>query len=236
MLSASTPINSQYLYARALTNALHPGERWLDLGCGHDFLPSWMEQQPLAPLLAGRWIVGLDVDETALRSHPNLSLRIAGDVERLPLAANTFDLVTANMVVEHVRYPDQLFREVSRVLRPGGAFLVHTPNRQGYTTVLTGFIPSIWRPAVAHLLQRRAERDVYRTFYRANTIEVLQRIATDCDLTIADLRTIGSSPQLFRIPGIRRVETRLLRALADDRLSRWRPCILGRFVKARALR
>ncbi len=52
----------------------------------------------------------------------------AGLGEALPFADNSFDLVTLNQVVEHVRDPLTVLREAVRVLRPGGALYVACPN------------------------------------------------------------------------------------------------------------
>jgi SAM-dependent methyltransferase len=224
--------NSQYIYAETLGTALLHARSWLDLGCGHQLVPAWIDRQAIGLPLATRMAVGIDLDIDALRRHHNLVLGIAGKIQELPIATASFDLVTANMVVEHVDDPQSLFREVYRILRPGGTFILHTPNLRGYTTLLTRCIPSAWRPRAARLLQGREERDVYPTFYRANTLPVLQTLASRSGLHVADLRTVASSAQLYRVPVLRGLEERLLRALANDRLGDWRPCILGLFVRA----
>jgi SAM-dependent methyltransferase len=224
-------VNSQQRYAAALRNTVRHAARWLDLGCGHQFLPDWIPAHLQLSPPGGQVVVGIDLDEAALRVHPQLELRIMGSVEALPVATESFDAVTANMVVEHVQRPDLLFQEVYRVLKPGGIFLVHTPNRNGYTTALTRAIPSRWRPRLANILQGRDQRDVYPTFYRANTVDALRVIAERHAFVVTDLQTIGSSPQLYRVPIVRNIEECCLRLLRARRLARFRPCILGHFQK-----
>src|SRR6185436_5801771 len=120
--------NSQYEYSLRLRAAVENAERWLDLGCGHGIFPDWLARR-LAPLdLAGRVAVGLDTDRRALEKHRQIRLRVEGNGETLPFRDGMFSLVTANMVLEHVRHPPPLFEEVARILRPGGRFIVHTPN------------------------------------------------------------------------------------------------------------
>ena len=226
-------LNSQDVYAHALRCALQDARTWLDLGCGHQFLPAWISEDRRRLPIGACQTVGLDADAASLRRHPDLRLRIVGTVEQLPLAAASFDLATANMVLEHVEHPELLFEEVSRVLKPGGIFLVHTPNEQGYTTRLTRCIPSSLRPRLANLLQGREEADVYPTFYRVNRVGELVRLAESVGLCVGDVRTIASSPQLYQVPVFRTVETWLLKSLERPSLARWRPCILGRFAKPR---
>jgi ubiquinone/menaquinone biosynthesis C-methylase UbiE len=223
-------VNSQYRYAAVLSEALRQRARWLDLGCGHAFLPSWMQGDSFAPP-AETVIVGIDLDRDALRAHAGLQRRLVGDVQQLPVADASFDLVTANMVVEHLSDPGKFFGEVSRVLRPGGLLVVHTPNSRGYTSLLARCVPSSWRPRVAHLLQGRDARDVYPTHYKANTLDALRRLAIDNQLEVAELVTLNSSAQFFNVPAVRWLEDRFLAALLHPRLGRWRPCIIGRFVK-----
>ena len=223
--------NSQYVYAALLRDQLRRNARWLDLGCGHQFLPSWIDKsQAIAPP-EGTTVVGIDRDRDAIRTHPDLKLRIVGDIERLPFPAASFDLVTANMVVEHVVTPETLFREVSRVLAPNGTFLVHTPNLKGYSTVLARCIPGSWRPKLAKMLLGRNEKDVYPTFYRSNTAEALGQLASAGKLKVVRVDTVLSSAQMFRLPGVGTLENRFLRALANDRWARWRPCIIAEFAK-----
>ena len=48
--------------------------------------------------------------------------------ERLPYADASFDIVTCSEVVEHLENYRDLFRQVNRILKPGGVFVVTTPN------------------------------------------------------------------------------------------------------------
>jgi ubiquinone/menaquinone biosynthesis C-methylase UbiE len=50
----------------------------------------------------------------------------------LPFPDNSLHLITCRMVVEHLDQPQQAFAEVTRCLRPGGAFVVITPNLTNY--------------------------------------------------------------------------------------------------------
>ena len=71
-------------------------------------------------------LVGIDVD-SALHEHPFLHDRVIALGDALPFASETFEFVTANVVVEHVEHPKSP-TEIRRVLVPGGRFVFHTPN------------------------------------------------------------------------------------------------------------
>lgn len=46
----------------------------------------------------------------------------------LPFEENSFDVVLCQEVIEHIENPWRLFRQVYRVLKPGGLMMVTTPN------------------------------------------------------------------------------------------------------------
>lgn len=62
-----------------------------------------------------------------LTRHPHVEFHQAV-VPPLAFAANSFDFVISFQVIEHVKQDIELVREVKRVLKPGGKFIVTTPN------------------------------------------------------------------------------------------------------------
>lgn len=223
--------NSQVLYARVLRSALVGAGRWLDLGCGRSVVPEWLAHRVPLPDLKGCIAVGLDRDRRALARNHHLPLRVAGDAEDLPFADRTFDVITANMVLEHIEEPARLFGSVTRVLRPGGRFIVHTPNVEGYTTMLTRLVPRRLRPRLAHVLHGRPLDDVYRTYYRANGRAVLDRLASSAGLELRAIEFVQTSPQLIAFAPLMVGEMLVIRALSVARLSRFRACLLVDFRK-----
>jgi len=67
---------------------------------------------------------------------------VQGDAERLPFQDGSFDAVAALWMLYHVPEPLQVFREVARVLRPGGTFVSCAPSRYNdpeFRAVLPGW-------------------------------------------------------------------------------------------------
>ena len=231
-------VNSQYAYRSVLAEMLRGlgGGSWLELGCGHDLLPAWMGDGPLALPVDGWRITGVDLDRQALARHQGLACRVHGNIERLPFKNGVFDLVTANMVIEHVEKPSDLFHEVARVLKPGGRFVVHTPNGHAYSTLAARFLPRAWLARMAHVLLDRDESDVYQTYYRANSGAELDALSRRAELIPENVRYVPSSPQMIRIPPLMAAEVAWARILAVPRFAHLRACIIADFRKPTTLR
>jgi arsenite methyltransferase len=103
---------------------LHPGERVLDLGSGGgiDVLLSAKRVGP-----TGR-AFGLDMtDEMLTLAQRNAAEAgaanvefLKGHIEAIPLPAESIDVVISNCVVNLAADKPSVFREIARVLRPGG--------------------------------------------------------------------------------------------------------------------
>ena len=63
----------------------------------------------------------------------------------IPFADQSFDLVYCHQVMEHVRYPERLLAEVSRVLVPGGSFVGSTSYLEpSHSFSLWNYTPYGW--------------------------------------------------------------------------------------------
>ena len=89
------------------------------------------------------------------------------------LPDNCSDAVTALEIVEHLENPRALFRELVRIVKPGGLILVSTPNQLSFLSLLT--------LVVKHLFS--AFQDVHYPAHLTSLLEVdLRRIAEECGL------------------------------------------------------
>jgi SAM-dependent methyltransferase len=106
---------------RHLERAASETREILDLGCGTGTMLGYLEQY-------GK-VTGLDADEQAIRfcrQRGVENVRLL-ESERLPFPDQSFDLVTAFDVLEHIRDDRRTLDEIRRVLRPDGTILAAVP-------------------------------------------------------------------------------------------------------------
>lgn len=111
---------------------LKPG-RLLDLGCGDGEFGYRIKKR-------GWTVDGLDFDTVAAHlaeERHGLKVNICS-VEEMAYPDDSFDAVTMNHVIEHLVDPLAVLRSVHRVLKPGGSFVVVTPNAESWGLRLFG--------------------------------------------------------------------------------------------------
>jgi len=135
-----------------------------------------------------RMVIGVEVDPATVAhatveyARPNLHY-ITGDARRIPLATASVDVVTSFETLEHLAEQDEFLAEIRRILRPGGALIMSTPDcdvyspigvaanpyhvrelsREEFTAILSRHFPYITmfaqRPLVGSAVVPRAENE-----------------------------------------------------------------------------
>jgi ubiquinone/menaquinone biosynthesis C-methylase UbiE len=198
--------------------------RWLDIGCGRHLIPLWMHRHAeLEAALKSRpqSLVGLDPDLGALRDNTSLRSLINADAGRLPFADRSFDLVTSNMVFEHVADPLSVLREIRRVLAPGGRLILLTPNWLDIVTIVARMIPNRWHPAIMSRMDGRDEADVYPTLFRFNRPATIDRILREAGFARSSIELLEHPDSYGHAPLISHVES------AWHRVARRWPALRG---------
>ncbi len=103
---------------RELARSLPAEARLLDAGAGEG------QYRGLFPRVR---YTGLDL-AVGDKSWNYAGLDVLGDLTALPFAAGTFDAALNIVTLEHVKEPQQVLREIARVLRPGASLLLVVPQ------------------------------------------------------------------------------------------------------------
>lgn len=223
---------AQVEYEFALRDLVRSGVRWLDVGCGWHALPQWREEAERELVNSARHVVGADLDLHSIQKHRSIRDRVLAPMGSLPFPDGTFDLVSANMVVEHLTQPETDFAEVCRVLRPGGSFLFLTPNAEGYATRLAARFGQGMKNLLIRVLERRGDDDVFPAVYLANTRTDVERVAGTAGLKMGEIRFCMAPAHFATVPPLALVELLWLKRVHRPENASERPCLLVRLEKA----
>lgn len=149
------------------------GNTVLDYGCGRGELLSMMGE--------GWEYVGVDINSDFVRyagcRFPKANFRVLDLQNSECPDLGKFDCIIAAAVIEHLEYPEQLLKELSRHLRDGGRLIITTPSPRGRFLLSIG--------ARIGLLNRQVE-EAHRSILSAEDLVKLMQV---CALRVRSYST-----------------------------------------------
>jgi 2-polyprenyl-3-methyl-5-hydroxy-6-metoxy-1,4-benzoquinol methylase len=186
--------------AAHLLPSLRPGLDLLDVGCGPGTITV-----DLAALVAPGHVVGLDVSAEPLAEARGLAERSGvevafevGDVYALAEADDSFDVVHAHQVLQHLTDPVAALREMARVCRPGGIVAVRDVDYGAFVThpadeALDRWLDLYYRVARRNGGEPDAGRRLLSWAHAAGLTDVVATTSSWCFATPADREWWGTS-------------------------------------------
>ncbi len=105
-----------------MVRGLGSGLQILDVGCGDGVI-----SEPIMKM--GNYVAAVELPTVAtLAAKCKVSSVMAGDAETLAFAEESFDLVIASEMLEHLWAPESFLNEAYRVLKPHGYLIIETPE------------------------------------------------------------------------------------------------------------
>lgn len=155
----------------------------LDIGCGAGFLTNKLSKN-------GFDVTGLDISVESLEiaklyDETKKVKYVNGDAYELPFADASFDIITSIDFLEHVEFPQDVIKEMSRVLKPKGLFFLHTFNRNFLSWLVIikfveWFVPNT--PKNLHILRLFIKPKELRRFCLENGMPIIDIVGTRANI------------------------------------------------------
>jgi len=146
---------------------LKPGMRIFDM------MSSWVSHLPEE--MAFEWVEGHGLNAEELAKNPRLDhyfVQNLNENDHFPLEDESFDAVLNTVSVQYLQYPEAVFAEMYRILKPGGIAIVSFSNRMFYQKAIAA-----WRDASE---EQRIElvKQCFQSVPGFSTPEVIARPST----------------------------------------------------------
>jgi SAM-dependent methyltransferase len=119
-----------HVYRYAFACQFVKGKRVLDIACGEGYGAAALQEFGAAQ------VIGVDISESVCihaRSKYGLDAR-PGIAEQIPLADGSVEVIVSFETIEHVADTSRFLDECFRILVPGGALIISTPNKGVYNS------------------------------------------------------------------------------------------------------
>jgi malonyl-CoA O-methyltransferase len=133
-------------------------------------------------------------------------VQVCGDIEQLPLASNSVDLIWSSLAIQWCNEPDTAFKEFMRVLKPGGLLMFATLGPDTLKELRTAFAGVDTHNHVNQFVDMHDLGDaLVRTGFASPVMDMTMLTLTYDDLrgVMRDLRDIGAhNHTVGRRPGL----------------------------------
>lgn len=181
------------LFEARVGELLSPSAVLLDAGCGRT-VPVLRKFLGRAARLIGVELVDFTEVPPGIETHN-------ADLAHLPLPDASVDLIMSRSVFEHLVDPKSVYREFSRVLKPGGRIVFLTANLWDYGTVVARLIPNRFHARIVKAVEGRPEEDTFPTAYKTNTRGAVDQLAAQAGMRVEAFDYLNQYPNYLMFNG-----------------------------------
>lgn len=182
------------VFERKTDSLVTHGTVLLDAGCGRT-VPVLRKYLGRAQRLIGVELVEFTAVPAGIETYNT-------DLANIPLSNDTVDLIISRSVFEHLVDPESVYREFSRILKPGGAVIFLTANMWDYGTLVARLIPNRFHAAIVKRVEGRPEEDTFPIAYRTNTRTAVERLASSAGLEVMSFEYLSQYPNYLTFNGL----------------------------------
>jgi SAM-dependent methyltransferase len=198
-----------------------PTTRVLNIACEHNLVPEFLRGR-----IDEKNVFGVELDDHVIDGKR--IKRCDVDHEPLPFEDKSIDLVVSVWGLEHFK-TDNIFKEVRRVLRPGGQFIFVTPNRNHPIFMIKQVMGSRFAQWYFRRILR-TDYEPHKTFYHLNSYRNVRDAAVSADLDLQQFVFLGPANLKYYFNFSRALQKALsaFEHLITNRvLGRFKPYIVG---------
>lgn len=151
-------IENQQNFLSMLPKNMNGGGVLLDVGCGDGSFTV-----KIAEAIKAREVHGAEIDQSSadLAIQRGIKVKVCNLNKQFPFEDNIFDIITANQSIEHLYDHDNFFKEIRRVLKKNGIFIISTLNLCAWHNIL--FTIFGMQPPGMHLCEVQVGNFLYGT-------------------------------------------------------------------------
>jgi SAM-dependent methyltransferase len=179
------------IFEEKISYHLHESHILLDAGCGRD--------APVLKRFHGkvRKLIGIDLVEFDANAIGTDIEVLNSDLTQIKLTNASIDIAISRGVLEHIEKPLLAYREIFRILKPGGYFIFLTPNLGHYSSLISKAIPNRFHSCIVLRTEGRKEEDTFPTYYRSNTLRTISNLAKRTGFDLVSSEYLGQHPSYF---------------------------------------
>lgn len=177
-------------YEDKINSLINKDTTILDIGCGRT-----------APVLKkflgyAKKLIGIEVIPFTEKIE-GIDLYNHNIVDMHSIDSDSVDVVFCRSVMEHITEPVGAYKEVFRILKPGGKFIFLTTNLYDYASIIAFIIPNRFHTKIVKAVEGREEEDTFPTAYTCNTKRKVLALANDAGFEVSEFKYMGQYPCYF---------------------------------------